>query len=388
MDFALTEQQQDIRRAVARLCEDFPDSYWRACDAEHRYPTDFREALAAAGWLGISIPTEYGGGGLGLTEAAIVLQTIASSGAAMNGCSTIHLPIFGLQPLIRYGSEELRNTYLPKVADGTLEFCFSLTERDAGTDTTRITTSAKRDGDHYVISGAKMWTSNAQHADRMMLLARTTPREECSRPTEGMTLFVAPVDRSAVDIRPIAKLGRNAIDSNELFIDHLVVPADHVVGESGDGFRYLLDGLNAERILLAHEALGIGQVALDRAVRYATQRVVFDRPIGMNQGVQLPLAQAAVQLEAAQLLARKAAWMYDHGQPCGPEANMAKVACADASFFAADRAVQTHGGMGYAQEYDVERYWREARLMQLAPITQELALAFVATKGLGLPRSY
>lgn len=388
MNFDLTDEQQALRHGIAELCSDFTDEYWRGCDRDHRYPSEFYDALAAGGWIGLAIPKKYGGGGLGVTEAALVLEEIAASGAAMNGCGTIHLPIFGLQPLIKHGDQRMKKRYLPGVVDGSIQLCFALTERDAGTDTTRLATTARRMEDRFIVSGSKIWISNAKQADRMMLLARTTPREDCAKPTDGLTLFMAPLDPAAVEIRPIAKLGRNAIDSNEVFIDDLAVNVEDIVGEEGEGFRYLLDGLNAERILLAHEALGIGRVSLERAIQYAKERVVFHRPIGSNQGVQLPLAQAATQLESARLLARKAAWMYDVGYPCGTEANMAKVACADSAFFAADRAMQTHGGLGYAQEYDVERYFREARLMQLVPITQELALASIATRGLGLPRSF
>lgn len=388
MDFDLTEEQEAIRVAVRDVAAQFDDDYWLERDREHEFPWDFYRAFADGGWLGIAVPEEYGGGGRGITEAALLLQEIAASGAAMNGCSAIHLTIFGMNVVVKHGSQAMREEVLPKVATGELHACFAVTEPDAGTDTTRITTRARRVDGGYVISGRKIWITKAADAQKMILLTRTTPLEEVSRPTDGMTLFLADIDRERVETRPIDKLGRNAVASNEVFIDDLEVPDSARIGEEGHGFEYLLDGLNPERILIAHEALGIGQVALRRAVAYAGERVVFDRPIGQNQGIQFPLAKALAQLDAAELIARKAAWLYDNGRPCGREANTAKMLCADAGFFAADRAVQTLGGLGYAREYHVERYFREARLMQIAPVSQEMVLNYLGSKVLGLPRAY
>jgi acyl-CoA dehydrogenase len=388
VDFDLTEEQQDIRAAVRELAGRFSDEYWLEQDREHRFPWEFYGAFAEAGWLGIAIPEAFGGGGLGITEAALLLEEVAASGAAMNGCSSMHLTIFGMNVVVKHGSDELKEQTLPQVVSGDLHVCFAVTEPDAGTDTTRITTRAQRVEGGYRVRGRKVWITKAGDSQKMILLARTTPLEEVDRPTDGMTLFLADVDPDAVEIRPIDKLGRNAVASNELYIDDLFVPDGARIGREGDGFRQLLDGLNPERILLAHEALGIGRVALARATEYAKQRRVFDRPIGQNQGIQFPLAEALAKLDAAELVARKAAWLYDQGRPCGREANTAKMLCADAGFFAADRAVQTHGGFGYAREYHVERYFREARLLQIAPVSQEMVLNYLGTKVLGLPRSY
>ncbi|MEU7581290.1 acyl-CoA dehydrogenase family protein [Streptomyces sp. NPDC041068] len=387
MDFAPTEEQEDIRRAVADLAARFPDTYWADHDERAVFPQEFYDAFAEGGWLGMAIPEEYGGGGLGILEASVLLQEIAASGAGMNGCSTLHLTIFGLNTLVRHGSPELREEILPRAADGSLHVCFGVTEPDAGTDTTRISTVARRDGDDYVISGRKVWITKAGHSQKMVLIARTAPRS-AKRPTDGMTLFLVDIDSEAVRLRAIPKMGRNAVASYEVLIDELRVPVTCRVGEEGQGFRYLLDGLNPERILLAHEALGIGRAALRRATDYARARVVFDRPIGQNQGIAFPLAEAATRLDAAELMARNAAWRYDRGLPCGKEANMAKWLCADAGYQAADRAVQTLGGMGYAKEFHVERYFREARLLRLAPISQEMVLAYVSGHVLGLPKSY
>ncbi|MET8690309.1 acyl-CoA dehydrogenase family protein [Streptomyces sp. NPDC004732] len=387
MDFALTEEQEDIRRAVAELAARFPDTYWADHDERAAFPQDFYDAFAEGGWLGMAIPEEYGGGGLGILEASLLLQEIAASGAGMNGCSTLHLTIFGLNTLVKHGSPQLREEVLPRAADGSLHVCFGVTEPDAGTDTTRISTVARRDGDDYVISGRKVWITKAGHSQKMVLIARTAPRDP-ERPTEGMTLFLVDIESDAVRLRAIPKMGRNAVASYEVVIDELRAPASCRVGEEGQGFRHLLDGLNPERILLAHEAVGIGRAALRAAVDYARTRVVFDRPIGQNQGIAFPLAEAATRLDAAELMARNAAWRYDQGLPCGKEANMAKWLCADAGYLAADRAVQTLGGMGYAKEFHVERYFRESRLLRLAPISQEMILNYVSSHVLGLPRSY
>lgn len=388
MDFESTDLQLQIQQAVRELTSQFPDDYWLQQDRESTFPWEFYREIAEAGWLGVAVPTEYGGGGLGITEAALVLQEIAASGAALNGCSAIHLTIFGINVVVKHGSRELRDRLLPGVVSGDLHACFAITEPDAGTDTTRISTNARREGDHYVVSGRKIWISKAGDADVMLLLARTTPLDEAQRPTDGMTLFVADMDPDCVEVRPIRKMGRNAVASNEVFIDGLRVPVSRRIGEEGQGFRYLLDGINPERILFAHEAVGLGRVAIDRAVKYAMERVVFGRPIGQNQGIQFPLADALARLDAAELVARKAAWLYDQGKPCGREANSAKYLAADAAYAAADRAVQTHGGLGYADEYHVERYFREARLLRLVPVSQEMVLNYLGHKVLGLPKSY
>lgn len=388
MSFEPTEDQQVIRSAVAELCRKFDDRYWMRKDQDHEFPTEFYQAIAAGGWLGITIPEEYGGHGLGLTEATILAEEVARSGGGMNAATAIHLSIFGMQPVVRYGSEELKRRTLPRVAAGDLHVCFGVTEPGAGLDTSRITTFARRDGDHYLVNGRKVWISKALESEKILLLTRTTGYDEVTRKTDGMTLFLTDIDRAHIDIRPITKMGRNAVSSNEVFIDELRIPVEDRVGEEGEGFRYLLDGLNPERMLIAAEALGIGRVALDRAVKYAGERVVFDRPIGMNQGIQFPLADSLAHLDAAELVLRKATWLYDNGKPCGREANTAKYLCADAGFTAADRAMQTHGGMGYAEEYHVARYFREARVMRIAPVSQEMILNYLGSHTLGLPRSY
>jgi acyl-CoA dehydrogenase len=377
-----------IREHVGRVCTAFDDTYWAACDREHRFPWDFYRAMAEGGWIGIAIPEEYGGGGRGIVEAATVLRTVAASGAAMNGASALHMSIFGMQPVIRHGSEEIKRRFLPSVADGSLHIAFGVTEPDAGTDTTRITTRADKDGDRYLVNGRKVWTSKALEADRILLLTRTTPLAECRRPTDGMTLFLVDKHSPGVGVTPIPKMGRNAVASCETTYDDVVVPAADRVGDEGAGFRYLLDGLNAERVLIAAEAIGIGEASLRVAVAYAKERVVFGRPIGQNQGIAFPLADAHARLRAAALMVDEAARLVDDGAPCGEEANIAKYLAAEAGFFAADRAVQTLGGFGYASEYHVERYFREARLMRIAPISQELILSYVSEHILGLPRSY
>ncbi|MFF7943428.1 acyl-CoA dehydrogenase family protein [Nocardia gamkensis] len=388
MNFELSEDQELIRRSVAELCRKFDDQYWMAKDQAHEFPTEFYDAVAGGGWLGITIPEQYGGHGLGITEATLLAEEVSRSGGGMNAASSIHMSIFGMHPVVVHGSEELKRRTLPRIATGELHVCFGVTEPGAGLDTPRITTFARRDGDHYVVNGRKVWISKAQESEKILLLTRTTPYDEVAKKTDGMTLFLTDLDRAHVDIRPIAKMGRNAVTSNELFIDDLRVPVEDRVGEEGAGFRYLLDGLNPERMLIAAEALGLGRVALDRAVRYAKERVVFDRPIGMNQGIQFPLADSLARLDAAELMLRKATWRYDNGKSCGREANTAKYLCADAGFTAADRALQTHGGMGYAEEYHVSRYFREARVMRIAPVSQEMILNYLGSHALGLPRSY
>lgn len=388
MNFELTEDQLTIRDAVAELAARFDDRYWQEKDENHEFPTEFYNAFAEGGWLGITTPEEYGGHGYGITEASIVLEQVAASGAGMNGASAMHMSIFGMHPVIVHGSEELKRRTLPRIVTGDLHVCFGVTEPGAGLDTTKITTFAERKGDKYIVNGRKVWISKAVESEKILLLTRTTPYEAVKKKTDGMTLFLTDLDRDRVEIRPIKKMGRNAVDSNELFIDDLMVPVEDRVGEEGKGFTYILDGLNPERMLIAAEALGIGRVALDKAVKYGNERVVFNRPIGMNQGLQFPLADALARLDAAELVLRKATWLYDNGKPCGREANTAKYLCADAGFAAADRALQLHGGMGYSEEYAVARYFREARLMKIAPVSQEMVLNFLGEHVLGMPRSY
>jgi acyl-CoA dehydrogenase len=388
VDFEPTEDQVIIRKAVAELAARFDDQYWMEKDLAHEFPAEFYQAFAEAGWLGITTPEKYGGHGFGITEASIVIEEIAASGGGMNAASAVHLSIFGLHPVIVHGSEDLKQRNLPRIVTGDLHACFGVTEPGAGLDTTKITTFARRDGDHYVVNGRKVWISKAMESEKILLLTRTTRFDEVDKKTDGLTLFFTDLDRDHVDIRPIKKMGRNAVSSNELFIDDLRIPVADRVGEEGQGFRYILDGLNPERMLVAAEALGLGRAALRRAVRYANEREVFGRPIGMNQGLQFPLADSLARLDAAELALRQATWLYDRGQPCAREANTAKYLCADAGFDAADRALQTHGGMGYAEEYHVARYFREARLLRIAPISQEMVLNYLGSHVLGLPRSY
>jgi acyl-CoA dehydrogenase len=388
VDFTPNADIELIRDAIRGICRKFDDEYWAERDAKHEFPWDFYAALAEGGWIGIAIGEDYGGGGRGIVEASVILQEIAASGAAMNGCSAVHLSIFGMHPVEKYGSAELKRRYLPRVADGSLHVAFGVTEPDAGTETLAIRTSAVRVGDYYRVRGAKVWTSKALDADRVLLLVRTTPAAQCVRRTDGLTLLMADLTDPAVTITPIAKAGRNAVSSCETVYDDLMVHVSDRVGEEGHGFRYLLDGLNAERVLIASEAIGIGAAALRRAVAYANDRVVYGRPIGTNQGVAFPLADAHARLRAAELLTRQAAWAIDQGFSAGAEANTAKYLAAEAGFAAADAAMQAHGGFGYAEEYHVVRYWREARLMKIAPIPQELILAYLSQHVLGLPKSY
>jgi acyl-CoA dehydrogenase len=392
VDFAEHEDHRAIRAAVRDVCKQFDDDYWMRLDAEHTFPWEFYREMAKGGWIGIAIPEAYGGGGQGITEASLVLEEVAASGACMNGASAIHLSIFGMHPVVLHGSEELKQRVLPPVASGELHVAFGVTEPDAGLDTTSISTRAVRDnsGDSpgYRIHGRKVWTSKALESDKVLLLTRTTPKAECAKPTEGMTLFVADLKDPAVHITAIPKLGRNAVASCEVVYDGLRVAERDRVGEEGKGFRYLLDGLNAERVLVASEALGIGRAAVRRAVAYAKERVVFGRPIGQNQGISFPLAESHARLRAAELAIREASWRVDQRLPSGEQANTAKFLAADAAFKAADAAVQTHGGFGYASEYHVERYFREARLQKLAPVPQEMVLNYIAEHVLGLPKSY
>ncbi|MEV4729913.1 acyl-CoA dehydrogenase family protein [Saccharopolyspora sp. NPDC049426] len=388
MDFSADTTHSDIREAVRALCAGFPDDYWAQHDRDEEFPWDFYKAVVDGGWLGLTVPAEYGGGGLGVTEAAIVEQEIAASGAGMNGCSAVHIGIFGFESIIRHGSADLKKRFLPRLVEGDLHVSFAVTEPDAGTDTSTISTFAKKVEGGWSISGKKVWITKAQEAERLIILCRTSPREDSAKRTDGMTLFFAPMDRERVTVRKIPKLGRNAVDTNELFIDELFVPESDVIGEVGDGFRAILAGLNAERVISANASIGIGRAALRRATTYAKDRTVFGRPIGQNQAISHPLARALVQLDAADLVCQRAAWLIDNDQPSGKDANEAKFLAAEAGFFAADAALSAHGGYGYSKEYHIERYFREARLMRIAPISQEMVLNYVAEHVLGLPRSY
>ena len=381
-------EQTEIQAAVEKLCAKYDDDYWLEKDREGGFPEDFVKDIADGGWLGVALPEEYGGSGLGVVEAAILMQTVAESGACFSGASAIHMNIFSPQPIAIHGTDEQRKRMLPPLISGEARACFGVTEPNAGLDTTKIETRAERSGNQYIVNGRKVWTSVAQTATKIMLLARTTPVDQCAKPTDGMSLFYTDFDRNYIEAHEIDKMGRKAVDSNAVFIDGLPVPGDDLIGEEGKGFRYLLDGLNPERILVAAEAVGIGRAALRRAAKYAGERVVFDRPIGQNQGIQHPLAMSWCELEAANLMAFKAAQLYDEGKPCGAEANAAKYLAAEAGFRACERAVMTHGGMGYAREFHVERYLREIFIARIAPVSREMILSYIGERVLGLPKSY
>jgi len=387
MDFALTEQQQMIRKEVATLARSFSLDYWLEKDRKHEYPWEFVKAFARAGWLGAIVPEEYGGSGLGVTEAAILLHEICAAGAGTSGASPIHFYVFPPMPVIKHGAEPLKRKYLPKIATGEIVMSFGVTEPNVGSDTSRIQTRAVKQGDRFVVNGRKVWNTNAKNATHILLLARTGERDP-KKPLRNLTLFFTEFDRRRITVQEIEKLGRAAVDSNEIFIDGLEIPEDDVVGEVGSGFYHILDSLNPERVLTGIEAVGIGRAALNRAVEYAKQRVVFDRPIGQNQAIAHPLAMAWAKLEAAEAMCLKAAWLFDHGQPCGAESNAAKLLGAEAGFEACDAALQTHGGYGYAKEFYVERLWREVRLYKIAPVSQQMVLNHLAEHVLGLPKSY
>jgi acyl-CoA dehydrogenase len=388
MDLGFSEEQQAIRDAIAKLCEKYDDEYWLRRDREGGFPNDFVKDLADGGWLGIAMPPEYGGSGLGITEAALMMQTIAASGAGYSGASAVHMNLFGPNPVVVHGTDEQKQRILPPLIRGEHRACFGVTEPDAGLETTNIQTRAQRTDNGYVVNGRKIWTSTAQSAHKIMLLTRTTPREDCKRPTDGMTLFFTDFNRDYCEAREIEKMGRKAVDSNAVFIDGLPVPEEDRIGEEGRGFYYLLDGLNPERILIGAEAVGLGRAALRKAVSYAKEREVFGRPIGQNQAIQHPLADAWAHLEAADAMVWKAATLYDTKQPCGADANAAKYLAAEACFTACERAVMTHGGMGYAKEYHVERYLRESFISRIAPVSREMILNFIGQHVLELPRSY
>ncbi len=386
--FWLTEEQEAIREGVAKVMANFNDDYWRRCDETGDFPEAFVAAMAAGGWLGVAMPESVGGAGLGLTEASIVMQTVAQSGAAFTGASAIHLNIFGPMPIVKFGTEEQRRRHLPRIISGQDKMCFAVTEPNSGLDTASLETRAEKTASGYLINGRKIWTTGAQRANKILLIARTTPKEQTAKPMQGLSLFYTDFNRERIDAKPIPKMGRKAVECNMLFIEDLEIPADDLIGDEGKGFQYLLSGLNPERVLFAVESVGIGRAALAKAAAYAKERIVFGRPIGQNQGVQHPLARAWAELEAANLLAFKAAALFDAGRDCGAEANAAKYLGAEAGFSACEAAVLAHGGMGYAREYDVERYFREAMIARIAPVSREMILNFIAERVLHLPKSY
>ncbi len=388
MDFSVSEDHRAIRDGVGAVVRSFDDEYWLARDDDGEFPKEFHRAMADAGWLGITMPPEYGGAGLGVAEAAIMMHEVASHGGAMAAASTVHINLFGPHPIVLFGSEEQRKRWLPRLVEGKDQVAFGFTEPDAGLNTTAIKTFAEKVPGGYVVNGQKVWTSTAQIASKIMLLTRTTKLEDCTRPTDGITIFYADLDRSKIEVRRIPKMGRKAVDSNAIFIDGLLIPESDRVGEEGKGFSYILHSLNPERLIVAAEAIAIGQDALRRATRYARERVVFGRPIGQNQSIQHPLAERWMALEAAWAMVMKGAWLYDSHQPCGAEANTAKFLGARAGYDSCLQAVLTHGGFGYAKEYHVERLLREVTITRIAPITEQLILSFVAEKVLDLPKSY
>jgi acyl-CoA dehydrogenase len=373
---------------VAKICARFDDAYWLKKDKDGGFPGDFHKALADAGWLGICIPENYGGSGLGISDAAIMMRTIAESGAGMSGASAVHMNVFGLNPVVVFGNDEQCKRMLPPIVSGAEKACFAVTEPNTGLNTTQLKTRAVRAGDKYVVNGQKVWISTAQVAEKILLLARTTPLEEVKSPTRGLSLFYTDFDRGRIAVHEIEKMGRKAVDSNELFIENFEIPVHDRIGEEGRGFEYILHGMNPERILIAAEAVGIGRAALRKAASYARERVVFRRPIGQNQGIAHPLAHCWMSLEAANLMAMKAATLYDRDLECAVEANAAKYLAAEAAFHACETAVMTHGGMGYSKEFHVERYLREAMIPRIAPVTPHMILNFIAEKALGLPKSY
>ncbi|MBV8458821.1 MAG: acyl-CoA/acyl-ACP dehydrogenase [Acetobacteraceae bacterium] len=388
MDFSFSPEQGQIREQVLRLCEKFDDAYWLEHEREVAFPREFHAAMAEGKWLGIAMPEEYGGAGLGITEAAIMMQAVAESGAAMSGASAVHMNIFGLNPVVVFGTDAQKRRMLPPLIAGRDKACFAVTEPNAGLNTTEIATRAERRGDVYIVNGQKIWTSTAQVANKMLLLARTTSLDRVTRRTQGLTLFYTTLERAHAEIRVIRKMGRHAVDSNMIFFEDHLIPVEDRIGEEGEGFRAIIHGLNPERILTAAEAIGIGRAALGRAAKYARERVVFGRPIGQNQAIQHPLARNWAELEAANLVMLKAAWLYDRGEECGAEANTAKYLAAEAGFRAAEQAVMTHGGMGYAEEYHVERYFRESLIPRIAPVSRELIFCYLAERVLDLPKSY
>jgi acyl-CoA dehydrogenase len=388
MDFGLSEEQGAIRDSVARICAGFDDAYWLKRDKEGGFPFDFYDALAREGWLGICTAESYGGAGLGITEAAIVMRTIAESGAGLSGASAVHINIFGLNPVAVFGTEEQKQRMIRPMAEGREKACFAVTEPNTGLNTTQLKLKAEKKGDRYVVNGQKIWISTAQVADNILLLARTTPLDEVKKSTHGLSLFYTKFDRDRIKVAEIEKMGRKAVDSNELFFENFEIPEADLIGEEGRGFEYILHGMNPERILIAAEAVGLGMAAINRAARYAQERIVFNRPIGQNQGIQHPLAKCWAELEAAWMMVLSAAWQYDTGKPAGAAANAAKYLAGEAGFHACETAVMTHGGFGYAKEYHVERYLREVMIPRIAPISPQLCLSYIAERVLGLPKSY
>ena len=388
MDFTLSDDHRAIREGVNAVMRTFDDAYWLARDGDGEFPHAFHRAMADAGWLGITMPPEFGGAGLGVTEAALMMHEVASHGGGMAAASSVHINLFGPHPIVVFGTAAQRQRWLPRLVQGLDKCCFGVTEPDAGLNTTAIKTFAQKVDGGYLVKGQKVWTSTAQVANKILLLTRTARLEDCARPTDGITIFYTDLDKSKIDVHRIPKMGRKAVDSNAIFIDDLFVPDEDRVGEEGKGFGYLLHSLNPERILIAAEAIGIGQDALRRATTYARDRVVFGRPIGQNQGIQHPLAERWMALEAAWGMAMKGAWLYDQHQPCGAEANTAKFLGARAGYDACLQAVMTFGGFGYAKEYHVERLLREVMITRIAPVSEQLILSFIAEKVLDLPKSY
>ena len=388
MDFSLTPDQQAIREAVLAICSQFSDDYWLERDSDGAFPVDFYRTMAEAGWLGVAMPEALGGAGLGITDAAIMMQAVAEAGGAMTAASTIHGPVFSMEPVILFGTEQQQQRMIPPILSGAEKMCFAVTEPNVGLDTTSLKTRAEAVQGGYRVNGEKIWITNAHVADKMMLLARTTPLDQVNRKTEGLSLFYTSIDRAQIENRLIPKMGRHAVGSNMLFINDFFIPEEDRIGGEGEGFKIILKGLNPERILLGAEAIGIGRVAIKRAAQYARERIVFGRPIGQNQGIQHPLAKCWAQLEAANLMVMKAATLFDKGEECGVEANACKYLAAEAGFEACHTAMLSMGGMGYAKEYHVERYLREILIPRTAPVSPHMILNFLAEKVLGLPKSY
>ena len=388
MDFSLSDEQKAICDTVSRICSGFNDDYWLARDRDGVFPHDFYHALAEEGWLGICTAEAEGGAGLGITEAVMMMRTISESGAGLSGASAVHINIFGLNPVAVFGTEEQKQRMIRPMAEGREKACFAVTEPSTGLNTTQLKVRAERHGDKYLVNGQKVWISTAQEADNILLLARTTPLDDVDKPSHGLSLFYTPFDRKRVKVVEIDKMGRKAVDSNELFFEDFEIPVGDLIGEEGRGFEYILHGMNPERMLIAAEAVGLGFAAVRRAAAYANERIVFNRPIGQNQSIQHPLAECQSALEAAWMMTLKAAWEYDQGLPCGASANMAKYLAGEAGFNACQTAVMTHGGFGYAKEYHVERYLRESLIPRIAPVSPQLALCYIAERVLGLPKSY
>jgi acyl-CoA dehydrogenase len=388
MDFSLNSDHQAIRDGVGAVVKSFGDEYWLERDEDGKFPVEFHRAMAEGGWLGLTMPEEYGGSGLGVTEAMVMMHEVGSHGGGMAATSSVHINLFGPHPIVVMGTPEQKERWIPNLVAGKDQVCFGFTEPNAGLNTTAIKTFARKVDGGYIVDGQKVWTSTGQVANKIMLLTRTTKLEDCKKPTDGITIFYTDMDRSKIEVKKIPKMGRKAVDSNSIFIDGLFIPDEDRIGEEGQGFKYILHSLNPERVLIGVEAIAIGQDALRRAANYAKERVVFNRQIGMNQGIQHPLAENWMALEAAYLMVQKAAWMYDNHEPCGAEANAGKFLGARAGYDACLQAVLTHGGFGYAKEYHVERLLREVTITRIAPITEQMIMSFIAEKVLGQPKSY